>query len=71
MRKRSRGRLASKRTEEAVWRRCPLVGAQRAGFSSNDFRRWSDHRKTVVIVSSTHPQGSWAHAGARALPAAR
>jgi hypothetical protein len=42
----------------------PLVGAQRAGFSSNDFRRWSDHRKTVVIVSSTHPQGSWARAGA-------
>ena len=41
----------------------PLVGAQRAGFSSNDFRRWSDHRKTVVIVSSTHPQGSWARAG--------
>lgn len=47
----------------------PLVGAQRAGFSSNDFRRWSDHRKTVVNVSSTHPQGSWAHASA--LPAAR
>lgn len=42
----------------------PLVGAQRAGFSSNDFRRWSDHRKTVVNVSSTHPQSSWARAAA-------
>ena len=49
----------------ACW--CAWLGAQRAGFSSNDFRRWLDHRLTVVRYFVLAPKGRRRRRGCSAV----